>query len=95
MQTEAFISNTGSLRLLWETRNEVAPGAGRFKVTVHSAVSGRPLVPAVDHAGIGRDTTYVSEDPREFFLLVDATNLEWSIAVDEGVSGTSPGEHAR
>src|SRR5450759_1162090 len=40
MQTEPFISDTGSLRLRWETRNEAAPGTGIFRVTVHSDVSG-------------------------------------------------------
>ena len=51
MQTEPFLSDTGSLRLHWETRNETAPGTGTFRVTVHSDVSGRPLVVAVDARG--------------------------------------------
>ena len=78
MQTEPFISNTGSLRLLWETHNEAAPGTGTFRVTVHSDVSGRPLVLAVDTRGVGRDTTFVNEDPRSFFLAVESANLDWT-----------------
>ena len=88
MQTEPFISDTGSLRLRWETRNEPAPGTGTFRVTVHSDVSGRPLVLAVDVKGVGDDTAYVSEDPRSFFLAVDSANLDWTLAAEEGVAAT-------
>ena len=90
MQTEPFLSDTGSLRLHWETRNETAPGTGTFRVTVHSDVSGRPLVVAVDARGVGRETAYVSEDPRPFFLVVDAANLEWTLAADEPLTATHP-----
>jgi hypothetical protein len=90
MQTEPFICDTGSFRLRWETTNEAAPGTGTFRVTVHSDVSGRPLVLAVDARGVGRDVTYVSEDPRPFFLAVEAANLDWSVAAEEGVAATGP-----
>jgi hypothetical protein len=88
-QTEPFISNTGSLRLQWETRNEAAAGTGIFRVTVHSDVSGRPLVLAVDARGVGRDMTHVSEDPRSFFLAVESANLDWTLAAEEGVAATA------
>ena len=88
MQTEPFISDTGSLRLRWETRNETAPGAGTFRVTLHSDVSGRPLLVAVDTRGEGRDTAYVTEDPRSFFLAVESANLDWTVAAEEGVAAT-------
>jgi hypothetical protein len=88
-QTEPFISDTGSLRLRWETRNEAAPGAGTFRVTVHSDVSGRALLLAVDAIGVGGDTTYVSEDPRSFFLAVDSANLDWTLAAEEAVAATA------
>jgi hypothetical protein len=92
MQTEPFISDTGSLRLRWETRNEAAPGTGMFRVTVHSDVSGRSLLLAIDARGVGRDVTYVSEDPRSFFLAVESTNLDWTLAADEGFAASSPGK---
>lgn len=88
MQTEPFISNTGSLRVIWETRNEATPGTGTFRVTVHSDVSGRPLLVAVDTRGVGRDTAYVTEDPRSFFLAVESANLDWTVAAEEGVAAT-------
>lgn len=90
-QTEPFISNTGSLRLSWETRNETAPGTGVFRVTVHSDVSGRPLVLAVDAHGVGRDVAYVTEDPRSFFLAVESANVAWTMTADEGVAATVAG----
>ena len=92
MQTEPFISDTGSLRLRWETTTEAAPGKGSFRVTVHSDVSGRPLVVAVDARGVGRDVAYVSEDPRSFFLAVESANLDWTVAADEGVSVKARGD---
>jgi hypothetical protein len=88
MQTDAFISDTGSMRLRWETKNESAPGAGFFRVTVHSDVSGRPLVEAVDARGVGGATAYVTEDPRPFFLTVDSANLDWSMSAEEPVAAT-------
>ena len=89
MQTDPFISDTGSLRLRWETTNEAAPGTGSFRVTVHSDVSGRPLILAVEARGVGRDTAYVIEDPRSFFLAVESANVDWTVAADEGVAATA------
>jgi len=92
MQTDAFISDTGSMRLRWETRNETAAGKGFLRVTVHSDVSGRPLIEAVDVRGVGGATTYVTEDPRPFFLAVESANLDWSVAAEEAVAATrTPG----
>jgi len=88
MQTDPFISDTGSLRLRWETTNEAAPRTGSFRVTVHSDVSGRPLILAVEARGVGRDTAYVIEDPRSFFLAVESANVDWTVAADEGVAAT-------
>jgi len=90
MQTEPFISDTGSLRLRWETTHETPAGSGTFRVTLHSDVSGRPLLVAVDVRGAGRDTAYVNEDPRQFFLAVESANLDWTIAADEAVAATGP-----
>ena len=87
-QTEPFISDTGSLRLTWETKNEAPPGTGTFRVTVHSDVSGRALVLAVDARGVGHDVAYVTEDPRPFFLVVESANLDWTLAADEGMPAT-------
>jgi hypothetical protein len=88
-QTESFIGETGSLRVLWETRNETAPGRGTFQVTVHSAISGRPLAVAGESRGVGHDISYINEDPRVFYLVVESANIEWSVTVEEGIAVTS------
>ena len=44
-----------------------------FTVTLHSGVSGAPLLEAVEHKGVGRDVAYVTEDPREFFLVIESS----------------------
>src|SRR5436190_752762 len=90
MQTDPFLSDTGSLRLRWETRNEANAGTGTFRLTVHSDVSGRPLIVSVDGRGPGHDVAYVSEDPRSFFLAVESANVEWTLAADEGVAASRP-----
>lgn len=86
------------LRVRWEARNEDLQGTGTLRVTVHSAVSGRPLVVAVDHRGVGHDSAYVNEDPREFYLVVESAHLDWTVAVDEGIPATMaepPGTHGK
>jgi hypothetical protein len=94
-QTLPFISDSGTLRLRWETKNETRPGAGHFKITVHSDVSGRSLLVAVEHNGVGGDTTYVYEDPRAFFLVIDAEDLDWTVAADEAVPAVAAGAAKR
>ena len=89
VQTGPFIGDSGTLRLRWEAKNESPPGAGTLKVTVHSDVSGRSLIVAVDHKGVGRDTTYVYEDPRAFFLVIESANLDWTVTADEPVAASA------
>jgi len=42
-QTGSFPSVTGSMRVLWRTDHELLADAGTFRLTIHSAISGRPL----------------------------------------------------
>ena len=86
LQTESFTSDTGAFRIAWETRPGKAPEEGTFLLTLHSAISGRPLQVVVDHRGLGAATAYVNDDPRIFFAVVDASNLEWSFTVDEAIA---------
>jgi hypothetical protein len=85
LQTESFTGETGALRIKWETRAAAGSKDGTFLLTIHSAISGRPLQVAVDQRGPGADTAYVNEDPRVFFAVVDSTGIEWSFSVDEAV----------
>ena len=88
LQTESFVSTSGSFRVRWTSANLVAAEPGRLTITLHSAVSGRPLVGVVEHVGQGEATAYVAEDPREFFLVVDAERSRWTLELDEGLPGT-------
>jgi len=87
-QTNPFTSGTGFLRLTWETHGASSPGAGSFKIILHSDVSGRPLMVAVDRLGPAHDVTYVTEDPRDFFLAIESEGLDWSVDVAEGIPAT-------
>jgi hypothetical protein len=84
-QTDSFEMGNAEWRIKWETSHEKSPGKGAFKVAVHSAISGRPLIYAVDEHGVGHDTVYVTEDPRLFYLVIDAHDLDWSVKVEESV----------
>ena len=94
-QTGSFTSDTGSLRVRWQTGHEVRPGDGAFRLTLHSAISGRPLVRAVDHRGVGADTAYLGEDPRVFHVVVDSAGVEWSFTIDEGIGARTIGASDR
>lgn len=86
-QTESFISDTGFLRVKWKTRADSTPGAGTFRATFHSAVSGRPIARTVDTQGAGADTSYAHEEPRNYYVVVESTDLDWSFTVEEGITG--------
>ena len=89
-QTESFTSDTGTLRVRWETTpltGDTAPLAtGRFHVTAHSAISGRPLQEVVDSAGVGSGVGYVQQDPHVFYVVVDSSHVSWTFTVEEAVA---------
>lgn len=85
-QTESFDISSGALRLTWEASSTTSPGAGRLGVTLHSAISGRPLVTIVDIEGTGSDTVRVAAEPRVAHLLIDSDGVEWSVTLEEGYS---------
>src|SRR5207245_11672013 len=87
MQTETFMSDTGSFRVHWETKNESTAGKGTLKVAFRSGDTGRVIIDAVDRRGVGSDTTYVSDQVRWYYLTIDATNMAWSVTVEEPVLG--------
>jgi hypothetical protein len=87
VQTDSFNIDAGQWRIKWKTSNEDSPGTGTFRLTVHSAISGRPMMDAVDHKGLGADTVIVNEDPRLYHLVIDSKGVDWSIAIEEAVVG--------
>ncbi len=102
-QTDSFNIESTLWRIKWDVKNgtvsaplsdsnqailKPAPEIGTFHVAVHSAVSGRFLMDAVQQHGAGHGIAYVTEDPRLYHLVVESNGLDWAIAVEEGVSGT-------
>jgi hypothetical protein len=82
-QTDSFDIGFSQCRVRWETRNEKPAGQGIFHVTVNSAVSGRELAVAVDHRGPGHDLAYVGVDPHFSYLVIESSNIDWSVTVEE------------
>ncbi|MGE0704120.1 MAG: hypothetical protein AB7F99_10410 [Vicinamibacterales bacterium] len=89
-QTEAFIGQTGAFRVRWHTENTPGTSNGTFRLFLHSSVSGRLLLTVAERQGAGGGEAHVVEDPREFFLVIDASGLEWSVTLDEAVSARAP-----
>ena len=90
-QTETFTSDTGAFRVTWETRNETAPGAGRFYAVFRSGDSGREIMDAVKAEGVGRGVEHVAaERPRWYYLSIESSNVEWAVTVDEEIPGRAP-----
>lgn len=83
-QTIGVHSETGRLVITWEVKasDEVAV----FRLTLHSAVSGRPLHVIADQRGSGGGSVNVADDPRPFSLMVEASGVEWMFAVEELVA---------
>lgn len=85
-QTIGFNSESGRFRVHWQTRNEAPVGGGTFRLTAHSAVSGRPIQPIADSRGVGEGSANVEDDPRPYNLMVESTNVDWTISVEETVA---------
>jgi hypothetical protein len=88
-QTGSFSVETGALRVKWTTRNESPPGTGTFRLSLHSAISGRALQVAVDERGVGGDTAYIEDEPRVSYLVVDSRNVDWAMTLEEAVPATA------
>ncbi len=81
-QTESFDVTTGSLRLTWKT---TGPASGPFRVSLHSAISGRPLQTIVDTAGSGTDSVRIAIDPHVAYLQIDSEGVDWSVTLQEAL----------
>ena len=88
LQTESFTSETGALRVRWETKlaeSDTPPVPGQFRLNAHSAISGRLLQPVVEQAGAGTGVGYVQQDPHVFHVVVESNQLNWTFTVEEAV----------
>jgi hypothetical protein len=84
-QLETFPIGGWTWRVRWETRNESPPGAGTFLATAHSGDSGRQLAEIADVRGVDHDTTYITELPHRYYIVVESANVDWSLLVEEAV----------
>jgi len=87
IQTEEFETHTGQFRIKWATTHEDSPGKGKFKLILHSSVSGRWVADAADVTGIASGVSFQAEEPRQFFLVVESTDCDWDVSVQEGEMG--------
>jgi hypothetical protein len=85
-------SETGRFRIMWETSNESPAGAGRFKLTLRSAISGRTIGIVADHQGVGTGTAEYDEGPRTYDFLVESANVDWKFRVEETTGAFVPGK---
>ena len=83
-KTIGFVSESGVFRINWTTRNQRPAGSGRFRLTVRSAISGRPIRVVADQKGEGSGTVDFVDDPRMYDFMVDSSNVEWSFTVVVG-----------
>jgi hypothetical protein len=84
-QLETFPIGGWTWRVRWETKNENPPGAGTFRASAHSGDSGRQLAAIADVRGVDHDTTYITELPHRYYLVVASANVDWSLTVEEAV----------
>lgn len=84
-QLETFPIGGWTWRVQWETRNENPPGAGTFRASAHSGDSGRQLAEIANVRGIDHDTTYITELPHRYYLVVASENVDWSMTVEEAM----------
>jgi hypothetical protein len=90
-QTIGVVSESGRLRVAWRTWNGSPDGGARFRLALHSAVSGRPLHVIVDQRGEAQGSADVTDDPRPFDFIVDSAGVDWSFSVEEIIGVAADG----
>jgi hypothetical protein len=88
-QTDSFDVTTGALQMQWTAR-ETTPGAGRLRVSLHSAISGRPLQTVLDVRGSGASEVYFEDEPRVSYLVVEAADVDWRVELLQAAAGRPP-----
>ena len=86
-QTESFTSDTGALRVRWEATDAAHRSSlpASFRLTAHSAISGRLLQQVVDHVGPGSGLDYVGQNPHVFYMIIESNDVNWKFTVDEAI----------
>jgi hypothetical protein len=87
-------SETGRFLIHWQTSNESPAGAGTFKLTLRSAISGRTIGIVADVTGTSAGTAHFDEGPRTYDFLVESANVDWTFRVEETSGEFSNGSPA-
>ena len=82
-RTIGFVSESGVFRVSWKTRNERPAGSGTFRLTVRSAISGRPIRIITDERGEGSGRVDFVDDPRLYEFIVESANVGWWFEAEE------------
>jgi hypothetical protein len=80
-KTIGFVSESGVFRINWQTRDIGGGHDGAFRLTVRSAISGRPIRVVADEHGTRSGSFEFVDDPRMYEFLVDSAGVQWSIQV--------------
>jgi hypothetical protein len=81
--TLGFVSESGSFRITWNTRNRDDARPGSFQLTLRSGISGRPLKVIADEHGGGGGRAEFGDDPRMYEFLVESGGIDWTVSVEE------------
>ncbi len=84
-------SETGRIRIHWQTTNESPAGSGTFKLTLRSAISGRTIGIVTEATGTSAGTAAFDEGPRTYDFLVESANVDWTFRVEETLGEFSNG----
>jgi len=89
-QTESFRSDSGVLRVCWSATDPARHSSSSslvaaFRLTAHSAISGRSLQQVVNHVGAGRGVNYVQQVPNTFYMIVESSHVNWTFTIDEAI----------
>ena len=76
--TLGFVSESGSFRTTWTTRNQDPAMPGSFQLTLRSGISGRPIKVIAEHHGAGSGS-------EEFGTIRVCTSSSWSPAASSGL----------
>lgn len=82
-QTESFEVSQFAMRLRWQVTRTTTPGDPHFVVTLHSAVSGRPLQTLVDTTRVESGEVLVADDLRPAHFVVEAEHVAWTMTLDQ------------
>ena len=60
-------------------------------MSLHSAISGRPLQTLLEHRGAGAGTVHAEDDPRVSYLVIEAEQVDWQVTLEEAVPDRQAG----